>query len=104
MRHIELNDDATGIQIMLFDDEAAVTVPYWHSGEKAKATFARMLEHVRIIARETGFVGFDPQSEQVIDPDADLELMVGMYTPMVRQLHGEAESGSPAKKPWWKFW
>src|SRR5215510_10718630 len=30
MRHIELNDDATGIQIMLFDDEAAVTVPYWH--------------------------------------------------------------------------
>src|SRR5262245_19510859 len=45
MRHIELNDDATGIQIMLFDDEAAVTVPYWHDGERARTAFARMLEH-----------------------------------------------------------
>ena len=31
-RHIELNAraDGNGIQIMLFDDAASLTVPYWH--------------------------------------------------------------------------
>jgi hypothetical protein len=36
-RHIELNgpDNGNGIQITIYEDEAALTVPYWHEGAKA---------------------------------------------------------------------
>src|SRR5690349_11678917 len=41
-RHLELNspeDCRSGIQIRLSDDEASVTVPYWHTGQRAADIF-----------------------------------------------------------------
>jgi hypothetical protein len=41
-RHLELNgseEGTNGIQITLSDDEASVTVPFWHEGDKAADTF-----------------------------------------------------------------
>jgi hypothetical protein len=100
-RHIELNDDRAGIQIMLCDDSAYVTVPYWHDGAKANDVFRRILECVRIIARETGFVAYDPQIGEVIDPDIKIAKMVAAYVPMVSQLR---DMKREATRPWWKFW
>jgi hypothetical protein len=102
VRHIELTDEANGIQIVLFDDQAAITVPYWHSGETARRVFERILGHIRIIARESGYVAFDPQLGKVIDPDADLDLMLTAYEPIVQQL--KTEMAPHTKRPWWKFW
>src|SRR5262244_3095691 len=40
-RHIVLNEPEArdGIQILLFDDSAAITVAYWHTGDEARAVF-----------------------------------------------------------------
>ena len=38
----DLGDDSFGVQIQLFDDEAFVTVPFWHTGAKAEACFAQI--------------------------------------------------------------
>ena len=102
-RHIELNDESTGMQITLFDDEASISVPYWHQGEKAQTVFRRMLDNAAVICREAGYVVFDPQSESVIDPGAEPEEMVGVYTSQVGQLRADTAVKS-TRRPWWKFW
>ena len=100
-RDVELNDETTGLQIMLSDDGAGVSVPYWHSGPEGDDVLRRMLACVRIIARETGFVAFDPQVGEVIDPDVELARMVATHARMVDHVR-EMKRG--AARPWWKFW
>src|SRR5262249_1425262 len=43
-RHLELNgpDEGPGIQITLFDDTASITLPYWHSGDKARQVWHKL--------------------------------------------------------------
>ena len=58
-RHIELNgptEETNGIQITLFDDEASVTVPFWHQGAAARRVFEEIWSYVEIIEREGGFL------------------------------------------------
>lgn len=100
-RHIELNDERSGLQILLFDDSAAIAVAYWHRGAKAEDVFRRILALVQIISRETGLVAYDPQLGAVIDSEAQFEHMVATYSPMVGQLQ---ELKRAATRPWWKFW
>jgi hypothetical protein len=68
-RHIELNgpDNGNGIQILLFDDEAAISVPYRHDAAKAEAAFQEIWDYSRIIQRETGYVIYDPQLDEILD-------------------------------------
>src|SRR6185369_7840661 len=65
---IELNgpaEESNGIQITLFDDEASVTVPFWHHGAAARRVFedlelpsnhgaGRRLFHIRPADRSRG--------------------------------------------------
>ena len=102
-RHIELNDDATGIQITLLDDEAGVTVPYWHTGEKAQAVLRRLLAHADTICKETGFVAYDPQLGRVVT-SADLDAVAAVYVAQVHALRDRYPSAAKSKRPWWKFW
>lgn len=72
-RHLELNgpeDDGKGIQITLFDDEASVTVPFWHVGSKVEDIFREIWSYLKIIGREAGYVIYDPQIDRIIDPRA----------------------------------
>src|ERR1022692_3871161 len=68
-RHLELNgprEGTNGIQIILFDDEASVTVPFWHDGDKAADTFREIWSNLETISRETGYLIYDPDRKSVV--------------------------------------
>jgi hypothetical protein len=107
-RHIELNgprENTNGIQIILFDDEASVTVPYRHHGEKASETFNEIWDYLEIIQRETGYLIFDPQLDRMLDLSRDFNEVVSRYGGVVQKTKAKivASKASP-QKPWWKFW
>lgn len=102
-RHIELNgpDGSNGIQITLFDDEASVTVPYWHQGPAARKVFEEIWSYLEIIEREGGLFTYDPQIELVLDLKKDFEAALSCYDRVSR---GVAERLPSQQKRWWEFW
>jgi hypothetical protein len=98
-RHLELNgpESGPGIQITLFDDAASLTVPFWHTGEKAKAVFAQIWEYLRVIQSVAGYQIYDPQLERFINLQTDLGRTTKYYAGLVNGVVG-------VKRLWWKFW
>lgn len=80
-RHLELNgaEDGNGIQITLYDDSADITVPYWHSGEKAQQVFKEIWNYLELIENKAGFVTYDPQLEKILNLLTDLPEVVEVY-------------------------
>ena len=104
-RHIELNgptEGSNGIQITLFDDEASVTVPYWHHGATARRVFEEIWTYLEIIEREGGFFTYDPQVERVLDLRKDFEASLDCYDIVSREIADQFPVQQ--KKPWWQFW
>lgn len=87
-RHLEINspEGGNGIQIILRDDEASVTVPFWHAGRKAADTFGELWDYLEIIRRETGYAIFDPQIGRIFDPAAGCGEALAHYNGIVRQV------------------
>lgn len=103
-RHLELNgpeEGCNGIQITLFDDEASVTVPFWHEGEKAADTFREIWGYLEIISREADYLIYDPQIDRVIEPSAGFDAALACYAGAMQQIR---QTRGPQQKPWWKFW
>ena len=106
-RHLELDgpeEDCNGIQITLFDDEASVTVPFWHEGDKAADTFREIWSYLEIISREADYLIYDPQIDRVIDPSAGVEEALSCYTGAMRQIRQNLPVGAAGRRRWWKFW
>lgn len=106
-RHIELNgpeDDEAGIQVTLYDDEATVTVPYWHRGEAAQKVFRKIWQYLEVIWRLCGYVVYDPQLDRVFDPPAELDAAIAAYTGVSENLETIVTGKATPPKPWWKFW
>jgi hypothetical protein len=106
-RHFELNgprEGANGIQITLFDDEASVTVPFWHKGDKAADTFREIWSYLEIISREASYLVYDPQIDRVLDTSAGFDDSLACYRGVVGQMQQKLPSSRTAKKPWWRFW
>jgi hypothetical protein len=106
-RHLELNgpeEDYSGIQILLFDDEASVSVPFWHEGDKAVAAFRELWSYLEIIRRETGYVIYDTQIERILATASDFDDALVHYTGVVGKIHETFPQGSSGRRPWWKFW
>jgi hypothetical protein len=61
--HRQLDDDATGIQLSLFESEVSLTVPYWYDGEAADRIVATLRAVVERVEEATGLVAYDPQAE-----------------------------------------
>lgn len=103
-RHLELNgpEDGNGIQITLFDDEATVTVPFWHEGDKAGDVLQEIWRYLEIISREAGYVVYDPQLDRIIDPSENFTDTLSRYSGARQQL--DQAISATTKKPWWKFW
>lgn len=102
-RHLELNgtqEGVNGIQITLFDDEASVTVPFWHDGEKASDTFREIWGYLEIVCQETGYLAYDPQIDRVFDASAGFGDALACYTGVVCQKNATSRT---KKKPWWRF-
>jgi hypothetical protein len=106
-RHFELNgprEGANGIQITLFEDEASVTVPFWHKGAKSADIFREIWSYLEIISREAGYLIYDPQIDRVSETSAGFDDTLACYTGIVGQIPQKSPSSRTAKKQWWRFW
>ena len=105
-RHLELNgpEDGNGIQIELFDDEASVTVPFWHEGDKAAETFREIWSYLEIISREADYLIYDPQLDRVLDPSTGFDDALSRYSGAMQQIHQTLPASGAERRPWWKFW
>jgi|GEM_PF-1580074 len=106
-RHVELNlpeDDPTGIQIILFDDTASLTVPYWHTGTAARSVFEQIWSYLSVLEVAGDLATHDPQLGRVIDLRADIDGVLPRYLGVSTRLPEIVAQSNPAKKPWWKFW
>jgi hypothetical protein len=80
---LELSDIETGLQVSLYEGEAAITIPYGRSPDTVKQAMTTAKRLTYIIERETGLLGYDPQRG-------------------CRFL--ETEAAQKAKRRWWMFW
>lgn len=86
-RQLELNQaDDSGIQIVLYDDMATLTVPYWHLGDKAAAVFRDIWQYLAALEHEAGYGIYDPQLERAVNLTHDFFDVVSRYTAMVGQV------------------
>jgi len=110
-RHIELNgpEDGNGIQIIIEDDKASVSVPYWHQADEATRVFEEIWQYLNVFQSEAGYLAYDPQLERPLDLSKDLDEVVRRYSGVVRAVNTEIAATAQANttdqpKPWWKFW
>jgi hypothetical protein len=69
----------SGIDIYLFEETAALHVPYWHTGERAAETIAELWEYMRIIQHEADYVAYDPQLDRMLDLAHDQPAVLRAY-------------------------
>jgi len=106
VRHLELTDvsaGGSGVQIMLFDDSASVTVPFWHEGAGARADIERVWSYIDVVCRTAGYDVFDPQLDRVIERGAFDEVFAS-YERAMRHVKDVAGPTAKPRRPWWKFW
>ena len=87
-RHLELNgpEDGNGVQVILWDDDASLTVPFWHQQEKAVEAFRELWSYLELVHRETSYVVHDPQLECTVDPSAGCEDPLANYLLTARRV------------------
>ena len=96
-RHVELNssDGGHGIQIILGDDEASATIPFWHASDKSSAAFKEFWECLELICRETGRLICEPVSGRKYQPPEGAALLRDQYQALARQLREPAVLSEP---------
>jgi hypothetical protein len=106
MRCFEINDlgdDSFGVQIQLFDDDATVTVPYWHAGEKAADCFAQVWDFMRLICASTGYSVFDKQMDRVLEDGEAIDAALAAYAGQMKRVTRDPDfGGRKPPKPKWK--
>lgn len=106
--HIELNirEGDLATQVTIFDNNVLITIPYWYSGDKAKMVFDNVREYTKIIRKTAGYFVYDPQTENVYDPEFNAFNGLSIYTSRSSEVE-KLKTGNPNsinKKPWWIFW
>jgi len=102
--HIELTkaEGELAVQITIYNNNVSITVPFWYSGEKAKAVFNEVGDYTKLIGKATGFFVYDPQMEHVYDPHKSEFTGLKIYEQTTSGT--QKNSGNATKKPWWKIW
>jgi hypothetical protein len=72
-------DDSKPVQATVYGDQASITIPYWHSGDEAKAAMAAVWRLVEVIHERTGWILYDEQLGKQVDIAAGPEQLVGGY-------------------------
>lgn len=99
----DLGDDSFGVQIQLFDDDALVSVPFWHAGEKAAACFAQVWDLMRIVCGVAGYAVFDRQMDRALEDGEGVEKALSAYVKaMTRATRDPDLGGRKPPKPKWK--
>ncbi len=74
---LELTDHH--LQVNVYTDQAAISIPYWFDGEEAQTALAEALACARVL-RETGELSvFDPQLDALIEPATPVEQLAEVY-------------------------
>ena len=87
--------DGHGILVTLHDDWVSLEMPYG----RGDSGMAALLRYVGLLTRLGGFVAFDPQGPNVVDP--------AEYGGPRRPTPAGSQAIAPddkATRPWWRFW
>ena len=95
--------DGPEIQVFFDDDGVTINVPYWDSLDPS-----RVAERIGVVAttlaREEGFVAFDPQLDRVLSFPADASEVAEAFSRgagTLRQVVAEQEAGRKRRR--WPF-
>ena len=108
-RHIELNGplDGSGVQIILHDDMATLTVPYSHDPQSSPRVFDEVWRCLAAMVEEGDLRVYDPQLDRALELEKDREIVTSAYDRVVRRIPDLVRNSRPNdadRKPWWKFW
>ena len=102
---IELNDEDLQIQLEVYEQTVAITLPYFR--ERAQEMMECATSCSDILRAAADYTAYDPQLGRVVTT-ADVTEMVAEYRRMDRELPGILrdynQASTPTKKPWWKVW
>ena len=103
-QHIELTkaEGELAVQLTIYDGNVSITVPYWYSGEKAKAVFKEVSEYTKLIKQKAGYFVYDPQTENVYDPCVGEFDGLDIYERTTIETQ-KLSTQKTTTKPWWKF-
>lgn len=91
----ELSVPDTGLQVELFAGSAAVSFPYWERPD-LDAFHEQVRQAVRVVAEETGYEAFDPQTDATFDGTFDDEAGRAMTRQLGEsEVDGTAGAGAP---------
>jgi hypothetical protein len=99
----DLGDESFGVQIQLFDDEAMVSVPFWHTGGNASACFAQVWDLMRLICGVAGYSVFDLQMNRALEDGETWDAALAAYTKATTRVSRDPDlGGRKPPKPKWK--
>ncbi|MCE9522313.1 MAG: hypothetical protein K8S25_07770 [Alphaproteobacteria bacterium] len=99
----DLSDGSFGVQIQLFDDEAMVSVPFWHAGEKASACFVQVWDFMRIVCGVAGYAVFDKQMDRALVDGEGPDAALAAYAAAMKRVSRDPDlGGRKPPKPKWK--
>lgn len=76
---VDAGENGDGIQISLFPNEAGLTVPYWHQGQKAHEVFLQIWDYLKTIQQLTNFAIYDPQLGRILHLEVDFDNVLSTY-------------------------
>lgn len=83
-RGLELTDNDTGLQVSLFDESAAIAMPYWRlDRQKAAATLRAAWQCLQLLEREGGFSTYDSQVGKILNLDSDFDTILSEYAGVI---------------------
>ncbi|MFG3347474.1 hypothetical protein ACGF1Z_20695 [Streptomyces sp. NPDC048018] len=87
----ELTHADTGIDLSVFGDEVSITVPYWHTGDRAATVLGKLFALSVLVEKETGLTAYDPQVEAPLaktSPQQAVSIMSGVTTDLRNRYGG----------------
>ena len=100
----DLADESFGMQIELLDDDVSITIPFWHTGEKAAECFRQIWDVMSIVCTIGGYAAFDQQLDRPLADGEPPDDALACYLAAQRRVSRDPELGGrkPEKPKWWK--
>ncbi|ROQ32080.1 hypothetical protein EDD98_1052 [Streptomyces sp. PanSC19] len=87
----DLSHSDTGIDLSVFGDVVSITVPYWHTGDRAATVLSKLFALSALVEKETGLTAYDPQTETPLaetSPQQGRSIMSGVTADLRKRYGG----------------
>ncbi|MET9589266.1 hypothetical protein ABZY10_40565 [Streptomyces sp. NPDC006539] len=87
----DLSHSDTGINLSIFGDEVSITVPYWHTVDRAATVLGKLFALSALVEKETGLTAYDPQTEMPLaetSPQQAVSIVSGVTTDLRNRYGG----------------